>query len=258
MFATVIKDAYRKGEEEQIADALQELCCASDTYGWASAGIYSFWDYDTKEVYYIGLAVDLEERFRQHNGLISVDSASCKKDKIDEYFDSNEVLGYSIFVQSPLSQPVTHKNKDTWKGLNPDVFGVADLRASSDRDDLKRVEGILIEAYRRVHGVFPKWNQVGGSIAGQKSCKIGNYSIVDDFTKEEFSPLVARMSLRELATEGNEKFAWYENYLHGVRMHMLYHGMSFGEARAFACRFDTLGTDDRIKRDAYLSRTLTL
>ena len=29
-----------------------------DSLGWASAGIYSFWDYYTKDVLYIGLASD--------------------------------------------------------------------------------------------------------------------------------------------------------------------------------------------------------
>ncbi|WP_221803546.1 GIY-YIG nuclease family protein [Paenibacillus typhae] len=110
MFATIILDAYKKDEVQQISDALDDLCNANG-YGWASAGIYCFWDYYTNEIYYIGLAVDLEERFKQHNGLIPIDENSCKKAKINEYFKHNEKLGYSIFVQSPLSQPITSKNK---------------------------------------------------------------------------------------------------------------------------------------------------
>lgn len=63
-------DAYTKEEKEEIAEALDDLCSPNDNYGWASAGIYSFWDYNTKEIFYIGLAVDLTERFKQHNGLM--------------------------------------------------------------------------------------------------------------------------------------------------------------------------------------------
>lgn len=59
MFGTVIIDAYKEAEKEQIANAIDDLCSCSDTYGWASEGIYCFWDYYTKEVLYIGLAADL-------------------------------------------------------------------------------------------------------------------------------------------------------------------------------------------------------
>lgn len=46
-----------------MADAIDDLCCPNDNYGWVSAGIYCFWDYYTHEVLYIGLAGDLAERF---------------------------------------------------------------------------------------------------------------------------------------------------------------------------------------------------
>lgn len=66
MFGTVILDAYTKAETEELAAAIDDLCCPKDHYGWASAGIYSFWDYNTHEVLYIGLASDLYERFRRN------------------------------------------------------------------------------------------------------------------------------------------------------------------------------------------------
>ena len=109
MFGTVIIDAYRENEKQQMADAIDDLCCPNDNYGWASAGIYCFWDYYTHEVLYIGLAGDLAESFMQHNGLLHVESGSKEK-QINEYFKSHELLGYSIFVQSPLSQPLVHRN----------------------------------------------------------------------------------------------------------------------------------------------------
>ena len=79
MFGTVIIDAYRENEKQQMADAIDDLCCPNDNYGWASAGIYCFWDYYTHEVLYIGLAGDLAERFMQHNGLLHVESGSKEK-----------------------------------------------------------------------------------------------------------------------------------------------------------------------------------
>ena len=44
MFGTVIIDAYRKEEALEMADAIADLCSPTDNYGWASAGIYCFWD----------------------------------------------------------------------------------------------------------------------------------------------------------------------------------------------------------------------
>lgn len=55
---------------------------------WASAGIYCFWDYYAEAVLYIGLAGDLAERFRQHNGILLIREGSKQK-KIEEYFSKN-------------------------------------------------------------------------------------------------------------------------------------------------------------------------
>ena len=56
MFGTVIMDAYRKEEAWEMAKAIDDLCSPTDNYGWASAGIYCFWDYYAEAVLYIGLA----------------------------------------------------------------------------------------------------------------------------------------------------------------------------------------------------------
>ena len=116
MLRTIILDAYKENEKGKIAHALNELCSPRDNYGWASAGIYCYWNYYTHETYYIGLAVDLAERFKQHNGFYpKIDTKTCKKKEIDNYFRSEEKLGFSIIVQSPLSQPITSKLKDEYK-----------------------------------------------------------------------------------------------------------------------------------------------
>lgn len=72
MFGTVIIDAYRKEEALEIADAIDDLCSPTDNYGWASARIYCFWDYYAEAVLYIGLAGNLAERFKQHNGILPI------------------------------------------------------------------------------------------------------------------------------------------------------------------------------------------
>ena len=114
MFGTVIIDAYRKEEALEMADAIDDLCSPTDNYGWASAGIYCFWDYYAEAVLYIGLAGDLAERFKQHNGILPIKEGSKQK-QIEDYFSRNERLGYTIFVQSPLSQPLVHRNRKVYE-----------------------------------------------------------------------------------------------------------------------------------------------
>ena len=167
MFGTVIIDAYRQNEVYEMADAIDDLCSPNDNYGWASAGIYCFWDYYAEAVLYIGLAGDLAERFRQHNGILPLEEGSKQK-QIEEYFSKNERLGYTIFVQSPLSQPLVHRNKKMYEAFAAENNSpVQDLLSDQGRDDIKRVEGILIEAFRKRYGHLPPWNTIGGSIAGQ-------------------------------------------------------------------------------------------
>ena len=114
MFGTVILDAYTKDEKFDMARAIDDLCSPSDNYGWASAGIYCFWDYYAEAILYIGLAGDLAERFKQHNGILPLKSGSKQKE-IEDYFSKNDRLGYTIFVQSSLSQPLVHRNKGTYE-----------------------------------------------------------------------------------------------------------------------------------------------
>ncbi|WP_100616852.1 hypothetical protein [Bacillus cereus] len=256
MYGTVIQDAYKKPEVNEVILALDELCNPNDTYGWASSGIYCFWNYYTKEVLYIGLAVDLTERFKQHNGIIQMDLNACKYRQISEYFQQNEKLGYSVFVQSPLSQPVTSKNIYKWFKYDPGEFSVSDFTHEHSKEDLRRVEGILIEIFRQNHGILPKWNRVSGSIDGQKATLKGNYEIIRDMTNQRLSPLLSRSTLRELAN--NPTYAHYEGFLHGVRQMILAFGMSFNQALPHIRRTDILKTYERIELEDYLNKSLIL
>ena len=216
MFGTVILDAYKKEETNQIAEAVDDLCSPTDMYGWASAGIYSFWNYQTREILYIGLASDLAVRFKQHNGILPLQSGS-KQAKIEEYFGTHPggKLGYSIFVQSPLSQPLVHRNRAMYEAFaRQEGAPVEDMLSEEGREDIKQVEGILIEAYRKANGIFPPWNEVGGSIQGQNSVMPNNINIVKALCHPEavnVNPIMSRSTLRELSE--NATYAWYESYL---------------------------------------------
>lgn len=257
MFGTVIIDAYRREETLELAEAIDDLCSPLDSYGWASAGIYCFWDYYAEAVLYMGLAGDLSERFKQHNGILPVKEGSKQK-QIEDYFSKNERLGYTIFVQSPISQPLVHRNKETYKAFAEQQNApVEDMLSEQGRDDIKRVEGILIESFRRKYGHFPPWNSIGGSIAGQKSVMENNFNIVKSFCHPDdyvINPIVSRSTIRELSR--NPEWEWYENYLHAVRMYMLMLGMEYKEALDFVNNNDTLGTYEQMKKSGYLKKRL--
>lgn len=257
MFGTVIIDAYRKEEIHDIADAIDDLCSSKDNYGWASAGIYCFWDYYTETVLYIGLASDLAERFRQHNGILPLKEGS-KQRKIEEYFLKNERLGYTIFVQSPLSQPLVHKNKRLYEKFARQINSpVEDMLSKTGREDIKLVEGILIESYKKKYGNYPPWNKIGGSVLGQHRVMEKNINIVKSFCNPDnyfINPIVSRSTIRELSE--NAEWAWYENYLHAVRMIVLRFGMEYDKALEIINQNDIFNTYEKIRKSGYLKKKL--
>ena len=128
-----------------LAEAINDICCPNDNYGWASAGIYSFWDYYTNEILYIGLASDLYERFRQHNGLLPISHNACKYNQINDYFKSHMKLGFTIFVQSPMYQPLVHRNKSLYEELaKKEDEPCGNYVNKQGIDSIKLVEGILL------------------------------------------------------------------------------------------------------------------
>jgi hypothetical protein len=254
MFGTIIMDKFRKDDVKEIAGALDELCSPNDNYGWASAGIYSFWNYHTKEVLYIGLAIDLTERFKQHTGLIKMDPKGCKVKQIEKYFQQYNQLGYAIFVQSPLSQPVTSKNKETI-GPKSKAFDIMDATTDRVKEDIRRVEGIMLETYRIKNGDLPPWNKVHGSTVGQKKATEGNYEIIKSFTLDTSSLIASRYTLRELAE--NPTFERYENFMHAIRM-LMFMGMDFATASKMIRSSDILNTYDELSRIDYMNKRINI
>jgi len=259
MFGTVIVDAYRQSEIGEMAAAIEDICSPNDSYGWASAGIYCFWDYCMEEILYIGLAGDLSERFKQHNGILPLKQGSKQKN-IEKYFSSNDTLGYTIFVQSPLSQPLVHRNKDQYQAFARQRNApVGDLLSKEGNDDIHRVEGILIEAFRRKRGHLPPWNEIGGSIRGQNAVMPNNYNIVRCFSKPGdyiLNPIMSRSTIRELSS--NPTYTSFEVFLHAVRMYMLIFGMDYKDALKLTVENDPAHIYDFMKKEKYLNKKLKI
>lgn len=157
-----------------------------------------------------------------------------------------------------MSQPLVHRNKTPYeKFARQQNAPVEDLLSEQGRDDIKRVEGILIESFRRKYGHFPPWNNIGGSVAGQNRVMENNINIVKSFcTPDDYAinPIVSRSTIRELSH--NPEWAWYENYLHGARMNLLMLGMEYNDALDLINRNDTIGTFERMKETGYLKKRL--
>lgn len=196
-------------------------------------------------------------RFKQHNGILPV-VAGSKIKEIKEYFSKNDRLGYTIFVKSPLFQPLTLRNKDMYESFAKQSNSpVTDLLNEQGIDDMKKTETILIESFRRNYGYFPPWNKMSGSIAGQNSAMKNNINIVksfcspDDYYKH---PIVSRSTIRKLSA--NSEYAMYENFLHAVRMSMLTAWMDFHEALDFHNQHDRFGYFEKIKESGYSKKRL--
>ncbi|HDZ45839.1 hypothetical protein LCGC14_0166980 [marine sediment metagenome] len=221
MLSTFIRDIYAQHETEELAEAIEDIASSVDTNGWASAGVYCFWDPKENEVLYIGLARDLSVRFREHNNLKSCPAHSCKRDKVAEWFQSNERLGYSILVQSQLSQPEVTRNS---KGFCPSTgsFLYDALQA------IKISEGVFIEAQKLAKGKFSPWNKVGGYYYGKDKATSDHQEFIELFTNRRIDTSVALSSIRELSSDAT--LETFELYLHVVRQMMTFYGMSFSQA----------------------------
>lgn len=234
MYGTIVQNSFSKNDAPFIAEYLDDLCSPTDYYGWSSTGIYTFWNYNTREILYIGLATDLSQRFKQHLGLTASNShRGTKYLKIEEYFQSNTTLGYSVLLQSILGQATIRKNFSPFSS-SIQTYTDIENRSLSDynREDikinLKDIEGQLIESFKQVHGHFPSWNSIGGSIVGQSKATRENYELIRSFSTSQYSPFVARSTLKELSH--NPTLERYENFLHIIRFMMIQSGLTFDDA----------------------------
>lgn len=217
MLGTIILQPYTKKETKKVAESLNELCHPNENYGWSSAGVYSYWNYYTKEVLYIGLTIDLTQRFKQHNGFYSsTDKKTCKVEKIHEYFEKNEKIGFSILVQSIISQPFTTRLKRRKKSKLEPYPSYKDVYGDEGIESIKYQEGLLIETYKQTNGKIPEWNKMNGAKSGQKSAKLKHYESLKIISNQNKHLLLSKSSLFEIAE--TPTFERFENFLHSVRI----------------------------------------
>lgn len=242
MLATIIRDEFRWAERESIAEALDELCNPNDDWGWASAGVYAFWEVDGPSLLYIGLASDLAQRFRQHIGLLRAPPAACKLREIKAHFARSKTLGYSVLVQSTMSQPRVSRTKlPVGDDADFPLDGVGAIKFS---------EGLLLSGYNRRHGALPPWNKVGGAIEGQGRATAKHCFLVDLLSGIGDDTMVARRTLRQLGDDATA--CTFEQFLHAVRMHTPDH--SFVET--YTNFPDSVGDKERIEAGYWTSQEM--
>lgn len=210
----------RQSRRPGVRDALEDLASPLDGYGWASTGVYVFFDPLTGAILYVGLARDLAVRFGQHHGLVGCPAEGCKRKQIRKWFARPAYLGYAAFVQSPMNQSDTARWRASLDTLPRNLY---DEETPEFRDlpteglgHAVLLEGILIEAHRRRHGAWPPWNRIGGSQKGQELATPDAGNLFDLLTGAADSLLVARHTLRELSAEAVT--TEYESILHAARL----------------------------------------
>jgi hypothetical protein len=97
----VVRDVYADDERLQMYETLDVLLRA----GWHRAGVYCFWDPETRQPFYLGLAKDLPARFAQHNCLKGRRPGKGNKgEQINGWFSEHERLGFSVVLQEGMAR----------------------------------------------------------------------------------------------------------------------------------------------------------
>ena len=207
---------YGNDERTEMRDAIDDIASPLDSFGFASAGVYVFFDTIKFEVLYIGLARDLAQRFAQHNGLASMPASGCKRVQLEEWFKRRKSLGYAIFVQSCIDQVAVSRQAGTMNAEyydeEDDVFWSYD---ESGLEDIKANEGVLIAAYLQRHGKLPPWNKIGGATYSRERANPAIYAQLDLATGLVDSLLLARKTIRKLSSDPTAMA--YEEALHAGR-----------------------------------------
>ncbi|WP_149096183.1 hypothetical protein [Paenibacillus terrae] len=151
---------------------------------------------------------------------------------------------------------MTRKNIYDWFGHDPEHINIQDFTKDQSRQDIRTIEGILIESYRKKHKKLPLWNRMSGSLLGQKNASANNYELVKGFTTISDSPLLSRYSLRELSAE--PIYEGYENFMHSARILMLRYGITFDEALGHIVPNDSTGIFQRIIETGYFKKIVSI
>lgn len=190
-----------------MREALRRLSSITAS-GFHRSGIYCFWDPDTSDILYLGLATTLSERFAQHTALSDRSARGNKRKQIKEWFESHDRLGYSILIQSAF------------------VEGFSD-GGDTPQSIVATGEGQLIDAYVKQFGTLPLWNRIGGSVDGAAWSGPLTPGYFRLLTGQSDGLIVSRRSIRDLSADDDA--IDHEMTLHGARMNALHRfGMGSG------------------------------
>lgn len=218
MWGTFLIDVYDESERQEMANALETLCSPADDYGFASGGVYCYWSVRERIPLYIGRAIDLPDRFRQHNGLRGPAGPGNKVEKINTFFEDDPVLGFSVLVRSTLSQSETSRRISRAEREEEPLHWVEDPESVSTEieKEIALAEGTAIRSHFLRHGRLPAWNRIHGELSNWNESMRRPDSSGSLFCGTADSLLQARRSLRELATEPFHTA--FEQELHGARI----------------------------------------
>lgn len=218
MLSTVILDAYTFDRAKEVAEAIDAVCPPEGGGPFGPGGLYAFWDPESRELFYVGIALDLGIRFRQHNGLVSAPPEGCKVDRIRSWFEDHELLGYSIVPMSPLDEASTVRSRRPYRDDMRARRALEDLSEMTN-DEVRDTEGKLLQAHIDRHGSLPPWNAIGGSKFGARGATPDTAPMLDFLRARYRHALTAKLQIRELA--GDAMAARWENLLHVARYEML-------------------------------------
>jgi hypothetical protein len=196
-----MSDAYRIDERREIHAAL-EAVLGDGQPDWMPTGVYAYWDVETHDLLYLGLAADLIGRFAQHNRLVR-HSGGNKANEIDAYFEQHEYLGFTVLVQSKAVRVLEQ------------VQRISPLMGANASGMTAVGEGQLIEIHRLVHGCWPAWNKVGGARDGKRwATKAAG--LLEVLALRRDSLFAARRPLRTVATDLRVRL--FEAAVHTARL----------------------------------------
>jgi hypothetical protein len=204
MWGTFVLDAYGWEQRRAMQEALEEIASPRDTYGFASGGIYCFWDVNTREVLYIGKAVDLPDRFATHNGL-SGNRRGSKYDKVQAHFATADTLGLSIMVRSASSQTnvarLRHQLETDFGPMDDEVWESRVDRPAEAEEEIADAEGIGLRSHRLGNDRLPPWNRIEGRVNAWGAAMTRADSTSDLMTGTVDSLLQSRRTITELAAD---------------------------------------------------------
>src|SRR4051794_19514568 len=94
MLATIMMDRYGPGQAGEVAAALDRISNPPHQKVFSRVGVYCYWDFDTRDILYLGLTGSQPKRFRRHNALGDCDPDCCKRGRSNGTWRPKEASGF--------------------------------------------------------------------------------------------------------------------------------------------------------------------